>query len=69
MKIYSDYQFIYSHVKWQPLDELTGPWEISTKFHTIIFKLTSVFDGLSISSEIELGWLSLDLTDDKSTLD
>ena len=37
-------------------------------FRQVIFKLTSVNGGWSISYEIALRWIPLDLTNDKSTL-
>ena len=38
------------------------------KLYTVNFKVILVIDGWGISCEIALRWLSLDLTDDKSTL-
>ena len=38
------------------------------KFRWVIFKLTLVTDSWVISCEIPLSWISLNLTDDKSTL-
>ena len=38
------------------------------KFRYVIFKLTSMFNSWSITSEIVLRWMPQDLTDDKSTL-
>ena len=43
-------------------------WEILMKFCKINFKVILISDGWGISCEIALRWLSLDLTDDKSTL-
>ena len=34
----------------------------------LIFQIISMIDGWDISCEIALRWMSLDLTDDKSTL-
>ena len=47
--------------------ELIGPWEIWMKFFIryVIFKR---IDGRGISCEIALIWMSLDFTDDQSTL-
>ena len=49
---------------------LTGPWEDLIWFNVglIILRLISVINGCGISCEIALRWMSLDLTDDKSTL-
>ena len=47
---------------------LIGPWGIGMKFGSAISNLILVFDGWSISCENVIGWLSLDLTDDKSAL-
>ena len=48
---------------------LIGPWKISIKiFRCLIFQLISVIDGWGISCELALRWMSLNLTDDKSTL-
>ena len=44
------------------------PGRFEVKFRKIIFKLILQFDGWDISCEIALGWLSLDLADDISTL-
>ena len=45
------------------------PWEIWMNFfRDVMIKLISVIDGWSIFCEIALRWLSLELTDDKSTL-
>ena len=38
------------------------------KFRYLIFQIISVIDGWGISCELALRWMSLDLTDDKSTL-
>ena len=48
--------------------QLTGPWEIWITSREVIFKLFSVNDVRGISCEIALRWMSLDFTDDKSTL-
>ena len=37
-------------------------------FRYLIFQIISVIDGWGISCELALRWMSLDLTDDKSTL-
>ena len=44
------------------------PWEIRTKFYICNFKWILVIDGWGISCEIALIWMSLDVTDDQSTL-
>ena len=38
------------------------------KFWSLIFQIISVIDGWGSSCELALRWMSLDLTDDKSTL-
>ena len=45
-----------------------APGRFEWNFRDVMFKLISVIDGWSISSEIALRWLSLKLTDDKSAL-
>ena len=50
-----------------PVNSL-APGGFVTKFRHVIFKLILVIDGWAISCEIALIWLSLDLSDDKSTL-
>ena len=47
--------------------KLIGPWEIEN-FIYVIFKRILVIDGWGISCEIALIWMSLDFTDDQSTL-
>ena len=37
-------------------------------FRYLIFQIIAVIDGWGISCELALGWMSLNLTDDKSTL-
>ena len=49
------------------LNSLT-PGRFQWNFVWIIFKLISVIDGRDITYEIVLRWISLDLSDDKSTL-
>ena len=45
-----------------------APGRFEWKFSLVIFKLNLAIDGLGISCEIALRWLSLKLTDDESTL-
>ena len=45
-----------------------APGKFQWNFRYVIFKQIIVIDGLGISCEIALIWLSLDLTDDQSTL-
>ena len=45
-----------------------APGRFQWNFVWIIFKLISVIGGRDITSEIVLRWISLDLSDDKSTL-
>ena len=42
--------------------------DFDKKFRQIIFKLILVIEGWSISCEIAIRWMPLDLTDDESTL-
>ena len=53
--------------------QLIGPWEIWMKFQIGNFKLLLGIDGwsqgLSIFCELTLKWMSLNFTDDESTLD
>ena len=45
-----------------------APGKIEWNFRSLIFQIISVIDGWGISCELALRWMSLDLTDDKSTL-
>ena len=45
-----------------------APGKFKWNFRYVIFKQILVIDGWSISSEITLIWMSLDFTDDQSTL-
>ena len=45
-----------------------APGKFKWNFRQVIFKMNSVIDGWGISCEFPLTWMSLDLTDDKSTL-
>ena len=45
-----------------------APGKFEWNFRYLIFQIISVTDGWVISSELALGWMSLNLTDDKSTL-
>ena len=45
-----------------------APGKIEWNFRYLIFQMISVIDGWGISWELALRWMSLDLTDDKSTL-
>ena len=47
---------------------LIGPGKFEWYFRYLIFQIISVIRGWGISCEIALRWMSLDLTDDKSTL-
>ena len=42
--------------------------KLEWNFRNLILQMTSVIDGWGISCELALRWMSLDLTDDKSTL-
>ena len=45
-----------------------APGKFERNFRHIIFKQTSVIDGEGMCSEIALIWMSLDFTDDQSTM-
>ena len=45
-----------------------APGKFEWNFRHLIFQIISVLDGWGISCELALRWMSLDLTDDKSTL-
>ena len=45
-----------------------APGKFEWNFRYLIFQIISMNDGWGISCELALGWMSLDLTDDKSTL-
>ena len=48
--------------------ELIGPWKFELNFRHVIFKQILVIGVWGISCEIALIWVSLDFTDDQSTL-
>ena len=45
-----------------------APGKFEWNFRYVIFKQILVIDGWGISCEIALTWMSLDFTDDQSTL-
>ena len=45
-----------------------APGKFEWNFTYLIFQIISVIDGWGIACEVALRWISLDLTDDKSTL-
>ena len=51
-----------------PSHHLNQCWKFEWNFRYLIFQIISVTDGWVISCELALKWMSLDLTDDKSTL-
>ena len=53
---------------WPNVINSLAPGRFQFNFRWVIFKLTLVNGGWSISSEIALTWMPLDLTDDKSKL-
>ena len=55
------------HIDWFPVNSLV-PGRFLKKFRYVIFLPILVTDGWDISIEIVLLWMSLHLTDDKSTL-
>ena len=57
----------YSTAMWFCFNSL-APGKFEWNFRYLIFQMISVIDGWSISCELALRWMSLDLTDDKSTL-
>ena len=62
---------IVGHQRWHRISFFgwpIGPWEIWMKFRHVIFKQILVIDGWGISCEIALMWMSLDFTEDQSTL-
>ena len=54
---------VWLSIKWQDINSLAPGI-----FWYLIFQIVSVIDGWGISCELSLRWMSLDLTDDKSTL-
>ena len=55
-------------VKWVHLVNSLAPGKFEWNFRHVIFKQILVIDGWGISCEIALIWMSLDFTDDQSTL-
>ena len=53
---------------WTKSINLLAPEKFEWNFRYLIFQIISMIDGWGISCELALGWMSLDLTDDKSTL-
>ena len=45
-----------------------APGKFQSNFRCLILQIISVIDGWGLSCELSLRWMSLDLTDDKSTL-
>ena len=64
------------HFPWRPMlgrlpcyvVNSLAPGKFESKFIYVIFKRISVTDGWGISCELALRWMSLDLTDDRSSL-
>ena len=52
----------------KPLLNSLAPGKFESNFRYVIFKRISVTDGWGISCEITIIWMSLDFTDDQSTL-
>ena len=52
----------------QPRLNWLAPWKFECNFRYLVFQIISVIDGWVISFELTLRWMSLDLTDDNSTL-
>ena len=57
------------HQQWYQWVNSLAPGKFEWNFRHVIFKQILVIDGWGISWEIALIWMSLDFTDDQSTLD
>ena len=55
-------------MKWCTKLNSLVPGKFEWNFRSLIFQIISVIDSWGISCELVLRWMSLDLTDDKSTL-
>ena len=55
-------------LSWYPLINSLAPGKFEWKFRYVIFKRIWVIDGWGFSCEIAPVWMSLDFTDDQSTL-
>ena len=71
--LWQDTVFLHDrHVEIKIITELQinslAPDKFEWNFRHLIFRIISVIDGWGISSELALRWMSLDLTEDKSTL-
>ena len=58
----------YSVTRPQWINNSLAPGKFEWNFRHVIFKQILVIDGWGIACEITLMWMSLDLTDDQSTL-
>ena len=59
---------VLSSVTWTFSLNSLAPGKFEWNFRYLIFQILSVIDGWVVSCELALRWMSLDLTDDKSTL-
>ena len=64
--IQSAYKARVMWIQWKFFNSL-APWRFEWNFRDVMFKLISVIHDRSIAREIALRWLSLVLTDGKST--
>ena len=55
-------------LSWRSTFNSLVPGKFEWNFRYLIFQIISVIDGWGISCELAIRWMSLDLTDDKSTL-
>ena len=58
----------FGGIRFQSTVNLLAPWRSEFNLRWVIFKLSLVINGLAISGEIALKWMSQELTDDVWTL-
>ena len=58
---------LYCNFLWQVINSL-APGKFEWNFRCLIFQIISMIDGWGISGELALRWMSLNLSDDNSTL-
>ena len=70
MNVFADYHLcdVFHWCEWFSFVLLIQTWEIEWNFICVIFEQILVIDGWGISCKIVLIWMSLDFTDDQSTL-
>ena len=66
--MYPTFWSVVFHFRFYHLFNSMAPGKFEWYFRNLIFQIISVFDGWGISCEFALRWMSLDHTDDKSTL-